>query len=169
MVRFVVFVVVAAVVVGVVALLQVKQEKESIHYSTMGQVICPPSRSARDTAPDDSTSNNMSGVRDNTAAVEAATVAASSQRNKVLVDYQNGEYKGFVFVIHQQYGLMLLYCTRKKKKPPHWQLCGGKLDEPEFIKAGKSRKKRCRIFFSERNRISIVNLSKGSKFSNYFI
>jgi 8-oxo-dGTP pyrophosphatase MutT (NUDIX family) len=33
--------------------------------------------------------------------------------------------------------MMLLYCTRKKQKGPHYQLCGGHIDEPEFLEAGK--------------------------------
>jgi hypothetical protein len=97
----------------------------------MGQLICPPSQSARDTAADIAPPSN------NTMSGGGHVAAATAASHKVLVDYQNGEYKGFVFVIHQQHGLMLLYCTRKKKKPPHWQLAGGKIDEHEFIKAGK--------------------------------
>lgn len=32
---------------------------------------------------------------------------------------------------------MLLFCARKKKKGPHYQLAGGHVDEHEFIEAAK--------------------------------
>jgi 8-oxo-dGTP pyrophosphatase MutT (NUDIX family) len=56
---------------------------------------------------------------------------------KILVDYKSEDYRGFIFVVHEHHGLMLLRCTRKKSKPPHWQLPGGHVDEEEFIKAGE--------------------------------
>lgn len=58
----------------------------------------------------------------------------------VLVDdYQSGEYRGFLLVQHVEHGLLLLHCTRKKNKGPHWQLPGGRIDETEFrVAAGKS-------------------------------
>jgi hypothetical protein len=31
---------------------------------------------------------------------------------------------------------MMLHCTRKNKKPPHYQLAGGHIDEFEFLAAG---------------------------------
>jgi hypothetical protein len=34
---------------------------------------------------------------------------------KVLVDYKQFDYRGFVFCLHDDYGLMLLHCTRKKR------------------------------------------------------
>jgi 8-oxo-dGTP pyrophosphatase MutT (NUDIX family) len=55
---------------------------------------------------------------------------------QVLVDYQNVDYRGFLFVVHDIHGLMLLRCTRKKNKGPHWQVPGGHIDEPEFLAAG---------------------------------
>jgi len=55
---------------------------------------------------------------------------------RILVDdYQTQDYRGFLLVRHETYGLMLLHCTRKKSKPPHWQLPGGHIDEPEFRRA----------------------------------
>ena len=62
---------------------------------------------------------------------------AKSPGAKVEVDYKNADYRGFVFVVHKTYGLMLLYCTRKKKKGPHFQLPGGHIDEPEFFAAAE--------------------------------
>lgn len=55
----------------------------------------------------------------------------------VLVDYKGNDYRGFVFVMHETHGFLLLYCTRKKNKPPHFQLCGGHIDEPEFLLAAE--------------------------------
>jgi hypothetical protein len=57
----------------------------------------------------------------------------------VLVDFKNDDYRGFCFCIHPTFGLMMLHCTRKKNKGPHYQLAGGHVDEPEFAAAGKSR------------------------------
>lgn len=58
-------------------------------------------------------------------------------KSKVLVDYKKKDYRGFIFVVHDEHGMMLLRCTRKKSKPPHWQLPGGHVDEEEFVSAGK--------------------------------
>jgi len=63
--------------------------------------------------------------------------AATSPGAKVGVDYKSVDYRGFVFVVHKSYGLMLLHCTRKKKKGPHFQLPGGHIDEPEFFAAAE--------------------------------
>jgi 8-oxo-dGTP pyrophosphatase MutT (NUDIX family) len=40
-----------------------------------------------------------------------------------------------LFAVHDAHGLLLLHCTRKAKKGPHFQLPGGHIDEPEFIAA----------------------------------
>jgi hypothetical protein len=61
---------------------------------------------------------------------------------EVLVDYRGVDYRGFLFVVHDIHGLMLLRCTRKKNKGPHWQVPGGHIDEPEFLAAGTKRKLR---------------------------
>jgi 8-oxo-dGTP pyrophosphatase MutT (NUDIX family) len=81
----------------------------------------------------------------------------------VKVDYKSADYRGFVFVgtcplpsqhllqvfshkivhhfrktsVHRTHGLVLLHCTRKKEKGPHFQLPGGHVDEQEFLAAGK--------------------------------
>jgi hypothetical protein len=56
---------------------------------------------------------------------------------KVLVaDYRTTGYRGFVFVRHKEYGLLLLNCTRKKSKGSHWQVPGGRIDECDFQTAG---------------------------------
>jgi 8-oxo-dGTP pyrophosphatase MutT (NUDIX family) len=56
----------------------------------------------------------------------------------VEVDYKSVDYRGFVFVVHKIHGLMLLHCTRKKKKGSHFQLPGGHVDEFEFLLAAHS-------------------------------
>ena len=57
----------------------------------------------------------------------------------VLVDFKSDDYRGFCLCIHSTFGLMMLHCTRKKNKGPHYQLAGGHVDEPEFAAAGESR------------------------------
>lgn len=56
---------------------------------------------------------------------------------QVLVEWRDVDYRGFVFVLHKAYGLMLLRCTRKMNKGPHWQIPGGHIDKKEFLDAGK--------------------------------
>jgi 8-oxo-dGTP pyrophosphatase MutT (NUDIX family) len=55
----------------------------------------------------------------------------------IAVDYKKADYRGFVFVVHEQHGLLLLHCTRKSNKGPHFQLPGGHVDEPEFLQAAR--------------------------------
>jgi len=62
---------------------------------------------------------------------------ASTASPVVQVDYRGNDYRGFVFIVHDAHGLLLLRCTRKKNKPPHWQVPGGHVDEPEFFRAGE--------------------------------
>lgn len=54
-----------------------------------------------------------------------------------LIDYKAKDYRAFVFVLHEDYGILLLRCTRKKTKPDHWQVPGGHIDEAEFQQAGR--------------------------------
>lgn len=61
----------------------------------------------------------------------------SPKKSKVLVDYKAKDFRGFIFVVHASYGLLLLQCTRKKNKPLHWQLPGGHIDNPEFEEAAR--------------------------------
>lgn len=79
------------------------------------------------------------------------TPTASNPGAKVEVDYKSVDYRGFIFVVHKQYGLMLLYCTRKKKKGPHYQLPGGHVDEPEFFAAAEeSRDRQTQLLLASR-------------------
>mmetsp|Transcript_3130 Transcript_3130/g.5697 ORF Transcript_3130/g.5697 Transcript_3130/m.5697 type:complete len:205 (-) Transcript_3130:72-686(-) len=54
-----------------------------------------------------------------------------------MLDFKNSDYRGFVFAVHADHGMMLLHCTRKKKKGPHFQLPGGHVDAHEFGAAEK--------------------------------
>jgi 8-oxo-dGTP pyrophosphatase MutT (NUDIX family) len=58
------------------------------------------------------------------------------QKYDAIIDLSHGvDYRAFGLLIHKKYGAILLYCTRKKKKPPHFQLPGGHVDADEFQKA----------------------------------
>ena len=53
----------------------------------------------------------------------------------VIIDPTETDYRGFILVVHPNHGLLLLHCTRKKNKPPHYQLPGGHVDQEEFDEA----------------------------------
>ena len=42
------------------------------------------------------------------------------------------DYRSFLFAIHKDHGMLLLHCTRKKKKGPHYQVPGGHVDKEDF-------------------------------------
>jgi len=42
------------------------------------------------------------------------------------------DYRAFIFCILDDWGMLLLCCTRKPKKGPHFQLPGGHIDEEEL-------------------------------------
>jgi hypothetical protein len=44
-------------------------------------------------------------------------------------------YRGFIFVVHPLYGLLMLHCTRKHHKQSHFQIPGGHIDEIDCIHA----------------------------------
>jgi 8-oxo-dGTP pyrophosphatase MutT (NUDIX family) len=64
-------------------------------------------------------------------------MSAAANSPTVLVDYKNKDWRGFLFVIHESHGLLLLYCTRKTSKGPHFQTPGGHVDEIEFLNAAR--------------------------------
>lgn len=47
------------------------------------------------------------------------------------------DYRAFIFAFHEKHGLLLLHCTRKKEKGPHFQIPGGHVDDFEFKAAEK--------------------------------
>ena len=53
------------------------------------------------------------------------------------IDHRTIDYRGFIFVVHESHGLLLLDCTRKPKKGPHYQLPGAHIDDVEFEAAGE--------------------------------
>lgn len=59
------------------------------------------------------------------------------------IDYKRNDYRSFIFIIHEDHGLLLLHCTRKKSKPPHWQLPGGHTDDFEFEETAKESDDYC--------------------------
>mmetsp|Transcript_11272 Transcript_11272/g.17212 ORF Transcript_11272/g.17212 Transcript_11272/m.17212 type:complete len:321 (-) Transcript_11272:79-1041(-) len=50
-------------------------------------------------------------------------------------DYTTDDYRAFLFAQHPIHGLLLLYCSRKKNKPPHFQAPGGHVDKEDFNEA----------------------------------
>lgn len=66
-----------------------------------------------------------------------SAITEVEDHDKTNMDFANADYRGFVFAIHPEYGYMLLHCTRKKKKPNHFQLPGGHIDAPEFKAAAQ--------------------------------
>lgn len=51
------------------------------------------------------------------------------------VDYTTEDYRAFLFAQHPIHGLLLLYCSRKKNKSPHFQAPGGHVDKEDFDEA----------------------------------
>jgi hypothetical protein len=58
--------------------------------------------------------------------------------SKITIDFSDTDYKAFCLLIHKDVGAVLLHCTRKKKKPPHYQLPGGHVDGYEFTQVTKN-------------------------------
>jgi 8-oxo-dGTP pyrophosphatase MutT (NUDIX family) len=48
-------------------------------------------------------------------------------------------YRSFIFVVHEQYGILLLHCTRKKNKPHHYQIPGGHVDDIDYYVTATTR------------------------------
>lgn len=42
------------------------------------------------------------------------------------------DLRAFLVLIHPDHGLLALHCTRKKKKPPHYQVPGGHVDKEDW-------------------------------------
>jgi len=64
-------------------------------------------------------------------------ILSSTSYNEYYRNTGDEEYRGFVFPVHKEHGMLLLHSTRKRKKGPHFQLPGGRLDEPEFATASQ--------------------------------
>ena len=57
-----------------------------------------------------------------------------SNNEDVVQKYLKDDYKAFIFATHPLHGLLLLYCTRKKKKGPHYQAPGGHVDKDDYYR-----------------------------------
>lgn len=66
-------------------------------------------------------------------------VSVDSDPPNILIDTQKHKYRAFVFVVHQTHGLLLLHCTRKASKGPHFQLPGGHVDDADFWEAARQQ------------------------------
>lgn len=72
---------------------------------------------------------HSTGKADVVAAAPSPASAASPVVNPGV------DYRAFLIAVHEKHGLLLLHCTRKKSKGPHWQLPGGHVDDFEFKEA----------------------------------
>lgn len=66
-------------------------------------------------------------------------VAPSPASTESPVATAGTDYRAFLVAVHEKHGILLLHCTRKKSKGPHWQLPGGHVDDFEFNEAGESK------------------------------
>ena len=64
-------------------------------------------------------------------------VAPSPASTESPVATAGVDYRAFLVTVHEKHGILLLHCTRKKSKGPHWQLPGGHVDDFEFKEAGE--------------------------------
>jgi hypothetical protein len=53
----------------------------------------------------------------------------------IVEKYIEDDYRAFIFATHPLYGILLLHCTRKKKKGSHFQAPGGHIDKEDFADA----------------------------------
>lgn len=71
-----------------------------------------------------------------TTTAQITTMATPTTTDMTVINQQNNDtlvrsienYRSFMFVLHEQYGMLLLHCTRKKNKVPHYQIPGGHVD-----------------------------------------
>ena len=53
----------------------------------------------------------------------------------MAAEFLKDDYRAFIFAMHPLYGILLLRCTRKKNKGPHFQAPGGHIDKEDFERA----------------------------------
>lgn len=72
--------------------------------------------------------------------LDAEQIEASSKGkdHRIHVDFQKYSYRSFIFVVHEQHGLMMLHCTPKESKNIDYQLPGGCIDQTEFQAAAEN-------------------------------
>lgn len=66
-----------------------------------------------------------------------------SDVSNVIEKYVKDDYRAFIFAIHPLHGILLLQCTRKKKKGSHFQAPGGHVDKEDFDDAVSSTSGDC--------------------------
>ena len=74
-------------------------------------------------------------------ASSAGNIAAqppSSSSGIMAAEFLKDDYRSFIFATHPVYGILLLRCTRKKNKGPHFQVPGGHVDNEDFEDAAMS-------------------------------
>lgn len=62
----------------------------------------------------------------------------NNQLDRLKGKLMSRDYRAFMFVVHAKYGILLLYCTRKPKKGPHYQLPGGHVDMDDLMEVLQS-------------------------------
>ena len=68
----------------------------------------------------------------NTTTMEQHPSVGSNNNSSSSLRLPKGDdYRAFVFCLHDRHGALLLHCTRKAHKPPHFQIPGGHLDGGE--------------------------------------
>jgi len=58
--------------------------------------------------------------------------------HQIRIDFSKERARAFCLLIHKKEGAVLLHCTKKRRKPPHYQLPGGNVDGYEFKQVSKS-------------------------------
>jgi hypothetical protein len=56
----------------------------------------------------------------------------SSSSGIMTSEFLKEDYRAFIFATHPLHGILLLHCTRKKNKGPHFQAPGGHIDKEDF-------------------------------------
>ena len=75
-------------------------------------------------------------------AASAGNIAAqppTSSLGIMATEFLKDDYRAFIFATHPLYGILLLRCTRKKNKGPHFQAPGGHIDKEDFDDAVSNR------------------------------
>jgi hypothetical protein len=77
-------------------------------------------------------------IKYSSSAASADSIAAqpnSSSSGIMTAEFLKDDYRAFIFATHPLYGILLLRCTRKKNKGPHFQAPGGHIDKEDFERA----------------------------------
>jgi 8-oxo-dGTP pyrophosphatase MutT (NUDIX family) len=97
------------------------------------RAIFPPS-STRDVFEDPIAASGSPTLAGSAATPQSASNSAATPQEAIMA---SEDFRAFLFAQHAEHGFLLLHCTRKKKKPNHFQLPGGHVDDFEFKEAAK--------------------------------